>query len=160
MFKSFSPKKFATKSRNNYKNTITYNGISLGELCKECGYPYAHHYGVNCPTGDRFLLSSVDIRKTVVPYHASKKISLKVQQIRAFKKLLLKYDLLEEFPKKLKSRGFLTGKRGRVKSMTDLYSLEPSNWGDSYVWHTEDIKKGIGKVYNEWYEYCRDRGWN
>lgn len=51
-FKSFKPKRFATKKANNYCNRGKIGGIYNNELCANCGYPSGKHNALydTCPS--------------------------------------------------------------------------------------------------------------
>lgn len=159
MFKSFSPPKYSTKNRNLHKS----KSKDLNVLCKNCGYPYGLHYGDECPTEVPYPGAKINM-STVIPYRPKKKVSLKVEQIRTFKKLLLKYDMLEYFPERLKINGFLYlyTKTGGIKvtTMRDLYRTKINDWSNCYEWNDEDMDRGVGEIDTEWSKECANRGWN
>lgn len=101
MFKSFKPRKLATKSKNNYRSTNITVHNDFDELCSECGYfhPYGLHYGDDCPTDERYKKLAANNLAKVIPYHALKKL----KDIRAFKKFLYDNDALEAWYKNRKN---------------------------------------------------------
>ena len=133
MFKSFSHKLYATKSRNNYRN----ESKEINELCADCGYPYGAHFGLICPTDPR-LKENRDAKQyiaTIVPYRPEKKVRKDILKYRAFKKFLYDNDALFEFEKNIKRNAFIPQYRNilsivRVKKADDYVNCFP--W--SGVW--------------------------
>jgi hypothetical protein len=112
MFKSFKPRKLATKSRNNYRSTNIIVHNDFNELCSECGYPYGIHYNNDCPTNHLDLESAVKNLAKVIPYHALKKLTQREKDIRAFRKFLYDNDALEAWYKNRKN--YTWRKKGSV----------------------------------------------
>jgi len=129
MFKSFKPRKLATKSRNNYKSTNITVHNDFNELCSECGYPYGIHYNNDCPTDRLDLESAVKNLAKVIPYHALKKLTQREKDIRAFRKFLYDNDALEAWYKNRKNH--MWRKKG---SVFDPLSKERFIIG-AFVWY-------------------------
>lgn len=156
MFKSFKPRKLATKSRNNYRSTNITVHNDFNELCSECGYPYGIHYNNDCPTDRLDLESAVKNLAKVIPYHAPKKLTKREQSIRAFRKFLYDNDALEQWYANRRAHGW--GKRNNLFTGLSInrYIIGAFGWcttkeGDDY-WIKLDRKwRIIVNTHEDWF---------
>lgn len=129
MFKSFSHKLYATKSRNNYRN----ESKEMNELCADCGYPYGAHFGLICPT-DSVLKENRDAKQyiaTIVPYRPEKKVRKDILRYRAFKKFLYDNDALFEFEANIRRIGFHEDQRTILNIVRKRH---PISYINSFDW--------------------------
>jgi hypothetical protein len=146
-FKSFNPKKYSTKSRNNWISQYK----SINELCAICGYPNAVHEGMtnDCPERDDPSITSI------IPYTKPKVTKWNKRQIRInkFDKFLLDNDCFVEYRDNVRNSSFNA-------SLTKLFN-EPIDKWVSYAFYWSGTKEGSDYwsiLAVEWDTYCETEG--